>query len=218
MPLLFPIYADVVGKRCVVVGGGKVAERKVADLLAADARVCVVSPEVTALLAQQAAAGAIEWLAAFYSSEHLEGAWLVFAATNIRAVNAQVSQDAVARRCFVNVADAPEESGFLVPSVVRRGDLCLSVSTGGNNPILARKLAQELQAQYGPEYGLLVELLGRMRTYVKTRTTEPEQRRLALAQLVEREAELRALLQTGNTDETRTLAEGIVNKALANKL
>ena len=218
MPLLFPIYVDVVGKRCVVVGGGKVAERKVADLLAANARVCVVSPEVTQTLEGQAADGAIEWLAAPYSPEHLEGAWLVFAATNIRAVNARVSQEATTRRCFVNVADAPEESGFLVPSVVRRGDLCLSVSTGGNNPILARKLSQELQARYGPEYGLLVELLGQMRIYVKTGTTDMEQRRFALSQLVEREDELRALLKSGNHAEARELAEQIVHAVLADTL
>ena len=213
MSLLFPIYADVVGKRCVVVGGGKVAERKVADLLAANAQICVVSPDVTPILERQAAENVIEWRDAPYSSTHLEGAWLVFAATNVRAVNAQVSQDALARRCFVNVADAPEESGFLVPSVVRRGDLCLSVSTGGNNPLLARKLSQELQAQYGPEYGLLVELLGQMRIYVKTRTTEPGQRRYALSQLIEHEVELRALLKAGSMDEARFLAESIVTGA-----
>ena len=213
MPLLFPIYADVTGKRCVVVGGGRVAERKVADLVAAGALVCLISPEATRLLKEQAANGTIEWLPVPYTPEHLEGAWLVFAATNIRAVNAQVSQDAHARRCFVNVADAPAEGGFLVPTVVRRGDLCLSVSTGGNNPILARQLAQELQERYGPEYGLLVELLGQMRTYVKTRTTEPELRRDALSQLVEHEAELRILLQAGSAEEARILAENIVNRA-----
>ena len=215
MSLLFPLYANVVGKRCVVVGGGKVAERKVADLLAAGASVQVISPDITPVLARQAAAKVLEWLPAPYAPEHLEGAWLVFAATNIRAVNAQVSQDAADRRCFVNVADAPEEGGFLVPSVVRRGDLCLSVSTGGNNPILARKVAQELQTRYGSEYGLLVELLGQMRAYVKLRTDAPSQRRYILSQLVGREAELRALLLAGNTSEARALAESIVASALA---
>ncbi len=214
MPLLFPLYASIVGKRCVVVGGGAVAARKVADLLAAGAQVCVVSPDATPMIQQHAQSGLLEWKAAPYAPEHLHEAWLVFAATNIRAVNAQVSQDAQDRHCFVNVADAPDEGSFLVPTVVRRGDLCLSISTGGNNPLLARKIAEELQAQYGPEYGLLVELLGQMRGYVKSRTFVPDQRRHALSQLVERESELRALLQTGNVEEARTLAEDIVNLAL----
>ena len=215
MPLLFPLYANIVGKRCVVVGGGAVAARKVADLLAAGAHICVVSPDVTPMIQQYAHSGLLEWKAETYTPEHLHEAWLVFAATNVRVVNAQVSQDAQDRRCFVNVADAPEDSGFLVPTVVRRGDLCLSVSTGGNNPLLARKIANGLQAQYGLEYGLLVELLGQMRGYVKSRTFVPDQRRHALSQLVERESELRALLQSGNGEEARTLAESIVEAALA---
>lgn len=216
MPLLFPLYASIVGKRCVVVGGGAVAARKVADLLAAGAQVCVVSPDAVPMIQQHAHSGLLEWKAVPYAPEHLDAAWLVFAATNIRAVNAQVSQDAQNRHCFVNVADAPDEGSFLVPTVVRRGDLCLSVSTGGNNPLLARKIANELQAQYSPEYGLLVELLGQMRGYVKSRTFVPHRRRYALSQLVERESELRALLQTGNVAEAQTLAENIVEAALVN--
>lgn len=215
MRAYFPLYADITGKRCVVVGGGAVGERKAADLLAAGARVCVVSPEVTPTLQEQAHSGILEWLSVGYAPEHLEGAHLVFAATSRREVNAQVTTEARARGCWVNVADAPEDSDFIVPTVVRRGELCLSVSTGGNNPLLARKVANALEAQFGPEYASLVTLLGQMRAYVKTRTSDSAQRRAALACLVEQEAELRALLQSGNEAEAQTLAERIVNGALS---
>jgi precorrin-2 dehydrogenase/sirohydrochlorin ferrochelatase len=210
----FPLYACVEGKQSVVVGGGPVAERKVADLLEAGALVRVVSPAITERLRQQAQAGEIEWLPAYYAPVHIEDAWLVFAATNDRAVNAQIALDANARRLFVNVVDGPEEGSFLVPSVVRRGDLCLSVSTGGANPMLARKVASELEMQYGDEYGLLVELLGQMRAYTKVRTSVPSLRRAALARLITQEAELRRLLLTGDEEGARARAKAVIEDAL----
>lgn len=211
----FPISIDISSKLCVVVGGGAVAERKVADLRDANAVVRVVSPDVTDVLREQAQAGSIEWLPVLYETAHLAGAWLVFAATNNRAVNAQVTADASARHLFVNVADAPDEGSLLVPSVVRRGELCLSISTGGANPMLARKIAGELRQQYGAEYGALVELLGQMRAYIKERTPLPALRRTALARLIDSEAELRGLLHSGDADGARTLAINAVDDALA---
>ncbi len=218
MSSYFPISADITSKLCVVVGGGAVAERKVTDLQNANAVVRVVSPDATDGLREQARAGGIEWLPTRYETAHLEGAWLVFAATNNRAVNAQVTADATARHLFVNVADAPDEGSLLVPSVVRRGDLCLSISTGGANPMLARKIAGELRQQYGAEYGDLVELLGQMRAYIKGRTPLPALRRVALARLIDGEAELRGLLHSGDADSARTLAIQAVEDALAEEV
>ena len=214
MTAYFPIYADVSGRLCVVVGGGAVAERKVADLLAANAIARVVSPDVGDTLRDLAQNGAIEWLPVYYETAHLDGAWLVFAATNNRDVNARIARDATERHLFVNVADAPDEGSLLVPSVLRRGDLCLSVSTGGANPMLARKVAGELAQQYGAEYGPLVELLGRMRAYIKERTPLPALRRTALARLIAVEAELRGLLRTNDADGARQLAMNVVDGAL----
>ncbi len=215
MSSYFPISIDISGKLCVVVGGGAVAERKVADLRDANAVVRVISPDVTDVLREQAQAGDIDWLPVPYETAHLAGAWLVFAATNNRAVNAQVTVDANARHLFVNVADAPDEGSLLVPSVVRRGELCLSISTGGANPMLARKIAGELRQQYGPEYGALVELLGQMRAYIKESTPLPALRRTALARLIDSEAELRRLLHSSDTDGARTMAMNAVDDALA---
>ena len=214
MTRFFPLYIDIRGKCCVVVGGGTVAERKVNDLIEAGVRVRVVSPEITLRLQEQAQAGVIEWLPICYSLDTIADAWLVFAATNVRAVNAQIAQDANAHHLFVNVVDEPEEGSFIVPSVVRRGALCLSVSTGGANPMLTRRIAEELQEYYGEEYGLLVELLGQMRTYTKERTLLPALRREALFQLIAHEADLRALILAGNLAGAYSQAETIVNSAI----
>ena len=215
MTAFFPLYANIAGKCCVVVGGGTVAERKVNDLLEAGAKVRVVSPEITLRLQEQVKAGVLEWLPIGYTPNTIEDAWLVFAATNVRSVNAQIAHEANARRLFVNVVDAPEEGSFIVPSVVRRGDLCLSVSTGGANPMLARRIAEELQGHYGQEYSLLVELLGYMRAYTKERTFLPALRREALSQLIAQEADLRALLRAGDIAGARSQAEMIVTTAIA---
>lgn len=215
MTAFFPLYVNIVGKCCVVVGGGSVAERKVNDLLEAGAKVRVVSPEITPRLQEQVQAAAIEWLPTGYTLNTIEDAWLVFAATNVRSVNAQIAHEANTRRLFVNVVDAPEEGSFIVPSVVRRGDLCLSVSTGGANPLLARRIAEELQGYFGQEYSLLVELLGHMRAYTKERTPLPALRREALSQLVTQEADIRALLRADDLAGARRQAEMIVNNVIA---
>ena len=231
MSTTFPLYAQIGGRRCLVVGGGPVAERKVQDLLDAKAEVLLVSPEATPKLHTLAVEGRIVWLAERYASHHMEAVWLVFAATNVRAVNAAVCADATKRRLFVNVADAPDDGTFLVPTVVRRGKLCLSVSTGGANPILARQIAQELAIAYGEDYADLVELLGEMRAYTKERPTErptesteesPKEstkestkessnRREALTRLVAHEAELRRLLRASDREGARTLALQIID-------
>lgn len=210
MPRYYPIQLNLEAQTCLVVGGGAVAARKVAGLLEAGARVRVVSPRLAPELQARAEAGEIEARWAAYAPEHLNGVVLAFAATEDRSVNAQVAADAGARGIPVNVADSPEESGFLVPSVVRRGALCLSVSTGGNSPMLAARLCDELEARFGPEYGDFVELLGQMRSYIKERTRDVSRRRAAFARLLDSETELRAALRAGPPEAARVLAEALV--------
>jgi siroheme synthase-like protein len=214
MPRYYPIQLNLEDRTCLVVGGGAVAARKVGGLLEAGARVRVVSPRLAPELQARAEAGEIEARLADYAPEHLDGVVLAFAATDDRSVNAQVAADAEARGIPVNVADSPEESRFLVPSVVRRGALCLSVSTGGNSPMLAARLCDELEARFGPEYGDFVELLGQMRSYIKERTRDVSRRRAAFARLLDAEAELRVALRAGPPEAARTLAEALVAEAL----
>ncbi|HLK58242.1 MAG TPA: bifunctional precorrin-2 dehydrogenase/sirohydrochlorin ferrochelatase [Chthonomonadaceae bacterium] len=214
MPRYYPISLDLSGKLCLVVGGGAVAERKVAGLLDAGARVRVISPELTPTLQALADAQRIEVLLAPYETACLADAGLVFAATNRREVNARVAQEAGARGLLVNVADAPEASSFHVPALIRRGDFCLSISTGGKNPLLAARLSDELETRFGPEYGAFVELLGQMRDYIKGMTDLPPLRHRALERLLDAENELCALLRASEGDAARTYAEALIREVL----
>ena len=160
----YPIFAVIEDKPCLVVGGGAVGERKVLDLMAAGARVTVVSRTLTPELAALADEGKITYLPEDFRDSRVEGMALVMAATDDPKVNAAVSAAAQARAIWVNVADEPEYCTFIVPAQVRRGDLTLAISTGGASPALARQVREELQQQFGPEYGPYLDLLRRVRT------------------------------------------------------
>jgi precorrin-2 dehydrogenase/sirohydrochlorin ferrochelatase len=160
----YPIFAVIENKPCLVVGGGAVGERKVHDLMAAGARVTVVSRTLTPELAALASRGEIRYLPEDFQEAQLDGMALVIAATDDPKVNAKVSTAAQARGIWVNVADDPEYCTFIVPAMVRRGDLTLAIGTGGASPALARQLREELQQHFGPEYGPYLDLLRRVRT------------------------------------------------------
>jgi precorrin-2 dehydrogenase/sirohydrochlorin ferrochelatase len=151
------------GKLAVVVGGGSVAARKVEDLLAARARVRVVAPEGCEKVRSLAARGEIsaEWKP--YGTADLEGAFLAVAATDDESLNARVASDAQARNILVNVVDRPELCTFTLPAVGRRGDLTFAVSTNGHCPSFSGVLRDEIMERYGPEYGELTSLFGRLR-------------------------------------------------------
>jgi cobalt-precorrin 5A hydrolase/precorrin-3B C17-methyltransferase len=138
---VYPIYLHhLQNQLAVVVGGGPVAERKVAGLLPTGISIRLISPTVTPTLQAWAANGQLAWKARPYRQGDLQDALLVFAATNQRAVNAQVAQDAQALRALCNVADAPAEGAFHVPAVHRQADLTIAVGTGGNSPARARQV------------------------------------------------------------------------------
>lgn len=143
----------------MIVGGGEVANRKARKLLQARARVVVISPEVRPELASMA----VEVRRRPYAEGDLEGAFLVFAATDLREVNAAVVREARERGIPVNVADEPSEGDFAVPSTLRRGQLQVAVSTGGASPTLARRIRRELEDAFGYEWAGVVAELGRAR-------------------------------------------------------
>jgi precorrin-2 dehydrogenase/sirohydrochlorin ferrochelatase len=157
--VLYPIFLDLSGRRCVVVGGGGVADRKARKLLQARAEVVVISPEVGAELESVA----VEIHRRPYREGDLEGAYLAFAATNVREVNGAVAREAKERGIPVNVADSPSEGDFALPSTLRRGRLQVAVSTGGASPTLARRIRGELEEAFGPEWAGIVEELDRAR-------------------------------------------------------
>jgi len=150
-------------KLCVVVGGGRVAERKVRSLLKAGAKVKVVGPELTPSLSRFKEEGQIVYRPRRFRSGDLRGAFLAFAATDDRKTNGQVFRQALKLRLPVNVVDDPAHSSFIIPSLVEQGDLLVAISTSGQSPALAKALRQKLQKEIGPEYSYLLKLLGAVR-------------------------------------------------------
>jgi precorrin-2 dehydrogenase/sirohydrochlorin ferrochelatase len=159
-PLVLTNLARV---RCVVVGGGAVAERKVGDLLDGGARPHVISPQLTAQLAAWREAGHVSHAARVFQTGDLQGAFLAIAATGDRAANAAVADEGAQLGILVNLADRPAVGNFHTAAAVRRGDLLIAVSTGGASPALAARIRRELAARYGDEYARLLALLRRLR-------------------------------------------------------
>ena len=151
----YPVFMNLEGRRCVVVGGGEVANRKARKLLQARAEVVVISPEIMPELESVA----FEVLRRPFEAGDLEGAFLAFAATDSREVNAAVAREADEKSIPVNVVDRPSEGSFAVPSVLRRGRMQVAVSTGGASPSLARSIRGELEGIFGPDWAGLVEEL-----------------------------------------------------------
>lgn len=162
----YPVCLHVEGRRCLVVGGGKVAERKARGLLDSGALVSVISPELTLGLAQLEAEGAISWAKRRYQPGDAEGFFLVMAATDDPVVQDQVRDDGIRFNLLVNVADVPEKCNFILPALVRRGPLSIAISTSGKSPALAKKLRRELEAGLGPEYELVAGMMGMLRPHV----------------------------------------------------
>lgn len=159
----YPVFLDIKGKTCVVVGGGEVAERKALSLLSAGASVKVISPKTTKTLNSLSKEGSIERLRRKYKKGDLNGAVLAIGASDSNEVNKAVYEEAQEARIPVNVVDDPAHCGFIVPSVVQRGGLTIAISTGGRSPLLAKTIRQELEKSYGEEYETFVEVLGAVR-------------------------------------------------------
>ena len=183
----FPVCLKIAGRSCLVIGGGRVGERKVKGLLAHGARIKVISPELSETLAALHQAGTIEWLPRLYQDGDLAGAFLVIACTDDPAVQERVHAEAEAHNILLNVADVPKWCNFILPATARRGDLAISVSTAGKSPALASMLRQALEGQYGPEYGALVDILGALRDTVLAGGRPHAENKLIFARLADPE-------------------------------
>lgn len=157
-PCYYPAFLNLQGVPCVVVGGGKVAERKVLSLLRSGARITVISPALTSALVKLEAAGKIRHKSRNYRNGDVKDAFLVIAATADEETNKKISEAAA---CLVNVADGQELANFIVPAVANRGGLSIAVSTSGASPALARSIRKEIEALYGRDVaGFLTFLRG----------------------------------------------------------
>lgn len=184
--VFYPMFVDLEGRRCLVVGGGPIATEKVEKLLEHGAVVRLVTPQLTPELERMVNEGAIgEYREGTYRPEDLDGCFLVIAATNLDPINRMVWQDAEARNMVCNVVDVPPLCNFIVPSIVRRGELALAISTGGASPVVAKHIRRQLDEMYGPEWEALVSLLRDVRDELKVRYLDMPSRRDAVEQLMQ---------------------------------
>ncbi len=181
--MYYPAFLDLRGKRCLVVGGGSVAVRKANDLVTAGASVCVISPDADPMLRALSQERVLELIEREYRVGDLAGARLVISATDDPEVNRAVATEAQRAGAWVNVVDDPPLCDFIVPAVVRRGDLVVAVSTGGKSPAMARALRQELEALLGPEYEAALDIVHRLRAELRGlgAAVSPEQWQEAIA-------------------------------------
>ncbi len=173
---LYPINLDLSGKTCVVIGGGKVALRKVKTLLQAQAKVTVIAPSLTASLAKLAQAEVIFYKQKEYMPGDMTGFFLAVCATDSSFINAAAAKEAKAKHILVNVVDHSFPSDFTVPAQVSRGDLLLTVSTGGKSPALARQLRIDLEKEYGDTYGILLDMIEKVRLELKMILVDSKER------------------------------------------
>ncbi len=166
-PTYYPVFLNISGKRCVVVGGGQVALRKVRTLLEHGASVEAISPELCPELIELAKSGQIRTFRRHYQEGDLQDAIIAIAATDDNNTNLEVVKEARRKAVLVNVVDDAECSDFIVPSYMRRGDVTIAISTAGRSPALARKIRTRLEKDFGDEYASLALLLDEVRAEVK---------------------------------------------------
>lgn len=196
----YPVFLELKGRPCLVVGGGNVAEGKVRGLLAAEADVTIVAPELSPPIRQLRDAGALRAIEREYRDGDLEGFELCMVATGDGTVNAMVAAEGKRRGVWVNASDDPPNCDFILPSVVRQGSIVLAASTGGGSPALARRLREELTAFLAEDYAPLADLLSTIRTDLRRRNLSPDAETWAQAI----DARFRALVAQRRPDEART--------------
>ncbi|WP_334076031.1 MULTISPECIES: precorrin-2 dehydrogenase/sirohydrochlorin ferrochelatase family protein [Paenibacillus] len=185
MTYYVPLMMNLENRRCVIVGGGSVAERKMVSLIDAGARLVLISPTATSLLERWDAEDRLTWERRRYREGDLQGAFLVYAATDQAEVNDAVTAEANALGIPVNHAGEGGKGSFISPSVVRRGGLVLGVSTSGAGPLAAKKLSRDLETHFGEDYETYVVFLSLARKMIKERVADTQRRAVLFKALVE---------------------------------
>jgi len=193
---LFPMFIKLEGRHVLVVGAGKVGEQKIEGLLETGARIRVVALDATPAVREWARIGKIDLELRAFHRDDLAGAFLAVVATSSRTVNERIYHEAQVRGVLCNVVDVPELCDFFYPSVVRRGDLQIAVSTSGKSPSLAQRIRQQLEKQFGPGYAAWVAELGETRKLILASDLDQQRKLELLHSLASREAAEAALAQT----------------------
>lgn len=170
----YPVYLGIKKRKCVVIGGGDVAARKVENFLDCGAEVTLVARRISPALETLKKEGRIRHVPDDYQTEYIQDAFLVVGATDSQGVNERIYRDAGNMGILVNIVDDPERCDFIVPSVFRRGDLAVAISTGGKSPALARRLREDLEKRYGTDVEILLDIMGELRERVIARGESPD--------------------------------------------
>jgi precorrin-2 dehydrogenase / sirohydrochlorin ferrochelatase len=192
---LFPMFLKLEGKRCLVVGAGKVGEPKIAGLLETGAQIRVIALDASPAVREWAHSGRIELELRPFRSDDLDHTFLAVVATSSRSLNERIYDEAQRRGILCNVVDVPDLCDFYYPSIVRRGDLQIAVSTAGKSPSLAQKIRQQLEKQFGPGYAAWVTELGETRKLILSSDLDKEKKLELLHSLASREAVEAALAE-----------------------
>lgn len=186
MGALFPAFLKLEGRRALVVGAGAIAEQKIPALLESGAVVTVVAPQATAAIRGLALNGKLRWLPRVFESSDLDGVFLAIAATSNIEVSEHVFRQAERRNILCNAVDEPERCHFYYPSVVRRGDLQIAISTNGKSPALAQRLRRELETLFDNSYAEWLNWLGHVRDMYFRKRMAREERVRALHHIASR--------------------------------
>ena len=211
----YPVLIQLDGKKVIVVGGGAVAERKIERLLEYGAVVQVISRELTSRLRKYREKGTIGFLGQEFHEDCLEGAFMVIAATDDPRMNHQVSERAKEKGLLVNAVDQPSDCNFILPSILRRGDLLIAVSTSGKSPALAKKVREALEESFGHEYESFLALMGKLREEIRSQRLSQDENRRIFHELVNSPI----LEAIARKDWTRvaTILNGIIPGRLSSK-
>ena len=196
---------NLTGRRCLVVGAGTVGLEKIEGLLICDAEVIVVAPEADREVAELAQTGAVEWRRGPYTSDALEGCFLVVAATSNTDVNIAVYRDAEARAMLVNVVDVPPLCNFILPAIVRRGPIAIAISTSGASPALAKRMKTEIAELFGEEYAALALMLNEVRGWAKATLPTYQHRKAFFESIVNGEPDPLELIRSGQEPAVKEL-------------
>lgn len=181
----YPAMLDINDRKCLVVGGGAVGLRKTKTLVECGAKVIVISLDVCPELEDMAQKKIIALQNASYEANNLEGVFLVIGATDDEKLNARISTDANKKNILCNIADQPKVCNFILPSIVHQKDLVISISTSGKSPAFAKKLRKDLEKQFGPEYGIFLDLMGAIRKKLLAQAHAPEEHKPLFNQLID---------------------------------
>jgi precorrin-2 dehydrogenase/sirohydrochlorin ferrochelatase len=217
----YPVFLDLDGQKVLVVGGGEVAERKIKTLLTYGCRISVISHHLTPHLKELAVRKRIHHLPHESLGTLMDDAFMVIAATDDQDANRQIASRARKQGLLVNAVDQPEDCNFIMPSIVKRGDLQVAISTAGKSPALAKKLRNDMESIFGPEYDSFIELLGMIRKKLLSKGQASSQNKLIFQRLVD--SSLLELIKKGDRNEIRDtlrsiLGEGFPVEDIVNKV